>query len=468
MRIHTYKLVIRNIFEVAWGSKTVTTSELQSSVRHHVLNRNLPLWPLYIFGLIILCIRTPFAIVHGAIWAEDGTIFLRYARESSPLRALFAPHQGYYSLVPNLCGLLTARIFPLEQAAHICVATELAVEMLLVYMLVQCERIPGFWKKALAVVVIVLSPPTMSIALDTLNAQFYLAVMTGVILISEAERLRFPRILSLLLAGLNGTLSCLFLPFFLWRAWKEGTRSRIAQAAVLSICTLVQLVAVLHLYDRRVIMTAGSLSKASYFAGSVLANGPVHQFLGLRSLIEMCRAVGSPKLQHWQTVWWSTLEVGAVLYMITFCLLLWKQGWVTRALGTVAILTLVLVEVRGGAVNSDLMCGAGPHYFYVFNLLSALALLLVAFNSSKVLSRAMIPLIAAVVLSGLVDLYYSVGHHDRPIWSQEIAKWRADPDYRPRILPNTWPGVRIARTPGDSSGLPFEIYDSTVAGWEER
>jgi hypothetical protein len=364
--------------------------------------------------------------------------------------------------------LITARILPLDQAAHFYVVAELAVEFLLVYMLVQCERIAGFWKKAFAVTVIVLSPPTVSIILGTLNAQFYLAVMTGVILISGAERLRTPRILSLLLAGLSGTLSCLFLPFFLWRAGKEGTRSRSAQAAVLSIGTLVQFVAVFHLYDRRATMTAGSGSTARYFAASVLANGPVHQFLGLPSLVEMCRAVGSPKLQHWQTAWWSALEVSAVLYLIALGLLVWKRGWATRALGTIATLTLVLVEVRGGALNYDLMCGVGAHYFYVFDLLSALALLLVAFDSSKVLSRAMIPLVAATVICGLVDLSYFAREPNDSIWSQEVAKWRTDPDYRPRIAPGYWPGVKITKTPGNSTGLPFEIYDSTVAGWQER
>jgi hypothetical protein len=114
-------MVVSAILMVLWKfslaaqrNETVTTSPSHSSIDHSVSNQKLRLWPLYIFGLILLAIRTPFAIVHGSIGGEEGTVFLRYARESSPLRAFIAPHQGYYSLVPNLCGLITARILPFD------------------------------------------------------------------------------------------------------------------------------------------------------------------------------------------------------------------------------------------------------------------------------------------------------------------------------------------------------------------
>src|ERR1035441_2213771 len=102
--------------------------------------------------------------------------------------------------------------------------------MLLVYMLVQCESLAGAGQKALAVALALLTPPTASITLSTIHAQFFLAVTTGVILISDAERLRLGRIAALACAGLTGAASCVLLPFFLMQAWKEGTAAPAGQA----------------------------------------------------------------------------------------------------------------------------------------------------------------------------------------------------------------------------------------------
>jgi len=50
-----------------------------------------------------------------------------------------------------------------------------------------------------------------------------------------------------------------------------------------------------------------------------------------------------------------------------------------------------------------------------------------------------------------------------PIWSQEVATWRADPDYRLQLRPDYWPNLKFdART--RRRDLPAGIYDTTNPG----
>ena len=170
-------------------------------------------WLLYLGALMYLCLRTPYELLHGFVYDEEGSVYLRYAWDASLWRALIAPHQGYYALFPNVCGLIAARALPLEQAGHFLFGAEIAVQMLLVYMLVQCESLAGTGEKALAVALALLTPPTASVTVSTIHAQFFLAVTAGVILISDAVRLRLGRIAALACAGLTGAASCVLLPF---------------------------------------------------------------------------------------------------------------------------------------------------------------------------------------------------------------------------------------------------------------
>ena len=57
------------------------------------------------FGLIVLFARAPHLLLQGHVVAEEGTTYLLYAWDATPLRALLAPHQGYYSLLAKHTGL---------------------------------------------------------------------------------------------------------------------------------------------------------------------------------------------------------------------------------------------------------------------------------------------------------------------------------------------------------------------------
>ena len=420
-------------------------------------------WPLYLGALMYLCLRTPYELLHGFVYDEEGSVYLRYAWDANMWRALIAPHQGYYALFPNICGLIAARVLPLEQAGHFLFAAEIAVQMLLVYMVVQCESLAGAREKVLAVALVLLTPPTASVTLSTIHAQFFLAVTTGVILISDAERLRMGRIVVLACAGLTGVASCVLLPFFLLQAWKERTAARAAQAGVLLACTLVQLAVVLAQPGG----LHGAHSTLQFSSGALLSIGATYHFLGGWSHVEACKAVGSPKLQGWRDLMWAGVEGASALYLAGMMLLSWKGGRAARLLAAAAMLSIVVSFKRGGVLDYDLMCGAGGRYFFIFNVLIGLSLLLTAYNAAGMYRLAARVLVACSLIAGILDVKYIATRPHLPIWSQEVAAWRADPNYRLQLRPDYWPDLKLTREPGGRD-LPAGIYDTTNPGWQDR
>ena len=420
-------------------------------------------WLLYLGALAYLCLRTPYELLHGYVYDEEGTVFLRYAWDVKPWRALIAPHQGYYLLFTNVCGIIAARMLPLAQAGHFFFFAEIAVEMLLVYMAVQCESLVGAGQKTLAVAVVLLTPPTASIPLSTIHAQFFLAVTTGVILISDAERLRVGRLLALACAGLTGLVSCILLPFFVLQAWKERTAARLAQVGVLLACALVQVAAVLT--QPQVLHVPGISLRFS--AGALFAFGVVDHFFSGWSYVEACKATTTPKLEQWRDLWWLGVECASGAYVAGMLFLSWKGGRAARLLAAAAVVSVVVGFKRGGILGFGLMCGSGGRYFFIFNLLIGLSLVLTARHAAGMYARAARVLVACSLLSGLLDVKSIATRPHLPVWSQEVAAWRANPNYRLQVRPPEWPPVRLMREPGDQD-LPAGIYDTTNPDWMER
>ncbi len=421
-------------------------------------------WLIYLGALAFLCLRTPYEVLHGFVYDEEGSVYLRYAWDAKVWRALIAPHQGYYSLVPNVCGVIAARVLPLTQAAHLFMAAEIAVQMLLVLMLVQCEILKGTGQKVLAVAVVLLTAPTSSIALSTIHAQFFLAAMTGVILISDADRLRVGRLLALACAGLTGVASCVLTPFFLLQERKERTRGRATQVGVLVACMLVQTAVVLAAPGG----LRGPHSTLRFSAGALLSFGVLDHFFTGWSYVEACKAVGSPKLEHWRDLWWLSVEWGSALYVAGVLFLSWKGGRAARLLAAAAMLSLAVSFKRSGALDMDLMCGSGGRYFFIFNVLIGLSLLLVTRQATGMYALAARVLVFCSLVSGVLDAKRISTQLHSPIWSEEVASWRGDPQYRLRIRArDDWPGVKLTREPGNRD-LPAGIYDTLNPDWRER
>ncbi len=128
-------------------------------------------------------------MLHGRILAEEGTTYLRYAWDATPLHALLAPHQGYYSLLDNLCALIAARLLPLSAAALFFTWTAVAVQLLLLFLAIECEVFRTPIERCCALFALLLVTPNFEVWLNLENCQSLLAVAAAIVLISSARRL---------------------------------------------------------------------------------------------------------------------------------------------------------------------------------------------------------------------------------------------------------------------------------------
>ena len=188
------------------------------------------------------CVLPPL-MLHGRIFAEEGSVYLRYAWIHRPIRALLAPHLGYYSLWSNLCGIVAARVFPLSHAAIVLTWCAFLAQLLTAFLIVECEAFESLKSKGLALAVLLLAS-NLEAWLNTINTQFYFAICAAVILISQGSRLRVARYGALLLGGLTGPVVACVTPFYLLRAFLNKSKDAVAQSALLLLCTVIQLAAV--------------------------------------------------------------------------------------------------------------------------------------------------------------------------------------------------------------------------------
>src|ERR1700761_944839 len=198
-----------------------------------------------LLAVYALCValRSPALMIHGRIFAEEGSVYLRYAW-IHPMRALLAPHLGYYSLWSNVCGIVAACVFPLSHAAIVLTWCAFVAQLLTPFLIVEREAFESLKSKGLALAVLLLACNLES-WLNTINTQFYFAICAAVILISQSSRLRVARYGTLLLGGLTGPVVACIMPFYLFRAFLNRSKDAIAQSALLLLCTVIQFAAVL-------------------------------------------------------------------------------------------------------------------------------------------------------------------------------------------------------------------------------
>jgi hypothetical protein len=195
---------------------------------------------------LLTAIRNPWLLLHGRIWAEEGTVYLRGAWSGSCLAAIAAPHLGYYALWPNAIALIAARCLPLQLAALFMTWCAFSVQVLAGYLIVQCEAFRVVRTKALALTVLLLTAPSYEVWLNTINSQFYLAVCAALVLISDPGRAWVQRSVVLAVAALTGPLTTILTPLFLLRALTRKSRIAFFQAALLTALAAMQIAVVHH------------------------------------------------------------------------------------------------------------------------------------------------------------------------------------------------------------------------------
>ncbi len=388
---------------------------------------------LAVFALLMVT-RSPKIVTQGRFWAEEGKVYFKDAVSGSWFDALLAPRMGYYSAFNKLAALAASAV-PLEFAPRVTVLCAGLVMLGVALFIIRCDAFPTPGAKGLGLAALLFAVPSSEVWLNTINSQFYFAVGTAILLVTARGRIGSDvRLAFLLLAGLTGPVSVFLVPFFLYRAWRERTGWAYAEAAVLTLCTLVQAALVLQG------LTGGA--RAGAFAPQALAAA-----IAVKSLIlpwfgaTLAQSAASalsdgPALPR-------AVALAGTLLMAGLLALVVARRPPARWLALMG--TALVVLSCAGALQVDpwglVIPGIGGRYAFATNVLWGLALVAVLGAAEEARWRRFIAtlMLAAFLLTGASAFWSRDPLLSGPNWTHEVRAWRAGPPAAPlKIWPPGW------------------------------
>jgi hypothetical protein len=433
---------------------------------------------LVLYGLLI-SVRDPWLLLHGRVWAEEGTVYLYGAAANRPWVALFQPHLGYYALWPNLCGILAFRIFPLTYAALVLVWCAFAIQLLAGYLTLDCEAFGNPGTKVAALSILLFAAPSRQIWLNTINSQFYLAVCAVLVFLSQSDRKVVLRTSVLAVAILTGPDTVLLAPFFIWRAFRIKTRGARIQASVLFAGGLIQIAIILASIHN-------GIRRPAFKATAVPVTFLIHYIL-TPFLSRTAKRIAVALILHHATYatvaghsWLGHLKVELMsvrLPQTAPFLLLWALCdlaflalllWLTRDRKDLAGATLIWMALALALLSMYGALGGtaavGERYVFPSSVLLGWAVLFALRRLSSTRPQRAIAtvLLLGFVMAGVGD-YFSYKRWERfvipdtPDWANQVKAWRADPSHPLTVWPKGFGSVQL---PPPSLATPSKPNES--------
>ncbi|RMD80127.1 MAG: hypothetical protein D6820_07175 [Lentisphaerae bacterium] len=399
---------------------------------------------------LLITIRAPQLVWPGRFWAEEGTLFFARCYLLPIPDFIFSIELGYYNLYPKLAALSAVYLVPMEYAACIMALWSLAGMLIPAWLLLFSARETRFLNifTILSLLSILLIQPNQEVWLNTVNSQFYFCLATAIILITKpVNRMMLGiRLAVLATAGLTGVISCLLLPLFWLEVALTRDRDRLSEALVLSIVSGLQVASIL---------IAGGRETTCYFTllpWALLIKQWVLPYLGM----EMADQLGNVIIQNrlWFHMTFTMLALIPYL-LVTGILILSKKDRYACYLAAASLFIACISFCKSvealptGSILSHLSSLGGSRYYFVPNVLMAMALLRTSGIGEKQTWPGMqrvwhlfcVTLVSVSLLVGAANFFC---HHkiqpffSGPSWPEEVRRWRNNESDTLHIWPPPW------------------------------
>lgn len=417
------------------GGRLQTASETVTAI----IRRHKDSILLLLMSLAIMVWRYPSFFVHPRFWAEEGVVVFGLMIKEG-LGAVLRYNIGYFSFVPLVASALMS-LTSIDRAPFVTLLVSLFFQVVVVA-IVAFGNSP-FWdswrKKAIVCLAIVLLPQA-EIWLTTIATQYWLCLGVFLIFLEDvsaagtARRVWYRAIL--VLGCLNGIMSCFLAPVYIVRAFRDKIREHRIQA---------------------LIMTGGSLLQGGLLLFSAIGNNahlvslrsgyahlpPMHyvhkQFIWPFLGYPTDRAYNEffVWLSRYVNLTYTVANVFSVTVMafllILFVVLLVDTRRSSLHLYVLASFFIVFILTCNFAVQMKL----GGRYVFVPGVILFILLLDRAYGSRNVAMKA----VAIVFVAGA--LFFNLRQYSKedfmgttgPDWREEVARWRLDCTYKPKVWP---------------------------------
>lgn len=396
-------------------------------------------------GLFIIYLRYPLFLLEPRFWAEEGKVYFAYAYNHPWYDALFAPHEGYYALFPNIAAIF-ASLVNLKDAPLVTTFLAFTAQMIPLSIILYGKS--SLWdtlpRKIVIVLIIIFTSLSAEIWLNTANSQFFFSLITFLILMEDNAggfKKWCYRIL-LGFSGLTGVVSCFLIPVFLIKAWKGKNREHYIQTGILLSAAAMQVIAVLSAFDAdkpdRFMTTSLPVILSIIYTKTI-----VLPFAGFR-----WASVFATKMK--MLLFSNKHEFAVFGYIFFFLIVLFivlvfqgkERGKQMMILGSYCLLTLLSIFASLGDKSIYIDTFIGGRYFYVPSVILIIFIYSnIDFSGGAVrMARSVlcVLLITASIITGAIVYKPSVmfvANESWPRWSEEVEKWEKNGSYILMIWP---------------------------------
>lgn len=410
--------------------------------------------------ILVIYLRLPSLFIEPRFWAEEGAVYFSYAFSHPWYESLLACHQGYYSLFSNFATTLAANFVSLKYAPFVTTYFAFIIQMIPLGIILWGKS--SLWntlvKKIIVILIIFFAPLSGEVWLNTINSQFYFSLITFLILMddeTENKIINWCYRILLIFSGLTGPVSSFLAPIFIFKAWDKKKKEPIAQAGILLLCIIVQILAVML-----------SIKSNPEISTRRFNNINPPNILS----IMFTRTIALPLFGHsianfFAKVFYKIHLFGYmefnVLGVILFFLLAMFFRFIYRSvepkrqmmiLGSYFLITVLSIISSTGNKGVFFDIETCQRYIYVPNILMMLFIFSnIPFENVKDIlrinqSRVCIALLMASLFLGGIVYKASMKNYtstdwknyastDWPKWSVEVTKWEHDQNYRLKIWP---------------------------------
>lgn len=383
--------------------------------------------------------RLPAAFTEGRFWAEEGVVYYSKAWHLPAWQALTALHSGYLNIVANTATLLASRLVALEDAPFLTAAIALLIQLLPALLLATAAE-PWLRRPAplvAAMLLTILPVRAGELWLNSITSHFHLMACVGLILALApkagcAGRLRLA---ILLIAPMSGPGNAFLWPLFVLRAWRERSRERWLQLAVLTLGIAVQAALVLSSpIEPRPFGAPLHIVLAVLGIEHVLLpllGGHLTQALAISLYI----AFEAANPQFW-------IIALPVPVLGTLGLLAWRRADPTTLWLFIAAIWLAAISYYTALTlgkPNQLLLGLGMRYAFAPTLLLGVCLVgLAATTPAPLLRQIATGAVWWTLAVGTTSFHDNPGFTTGPNWSQQVAAWRANPAHPIQLWPPGW------------------------------
>jgi len=413
-------------------------------------------------------LRAPHLLLQPRFWAEEGAWFYAVALRSSILEGLlFVPRgtAGYYLLSATLPTTFAANALPLEAGPW--VTTLAAFAVLLVALVIILFGRSLVWttpsRRLVACAVVLFAPSAVGeVWLNSTNSQVYCGLIALCILCEDLENASRRRIaiytVLVALCGLSGVYTAFLFPAFAYRWLWHRSLAVGALALTVAATAATQVAVFATLLSEQAIHDSKFVQLDLVRSVSFLIFGQVARPLGAEGMArEAAYRLG---IQPGAIDPGPAAVVLLVLAIVAAVGLVWLL--LERRLRSPRNLLALAYATLAGLTTLSAKLGVASGRYAVLSGFALLYLLL-AGTGGDASGRwgRLRQLVAGLLLAlSLAVGFYGYRNDEAfrcygpcPVWPEELAYWRQDPSYMPRVwptrLPPSSPQWRVPMPPPD-------------------